>query len=425
VPPTVAPTSAPINGVNLLQNADFENGSTPWQFLASGRTATAATIVSSGAQNGNNAVKIASDLYVRQGWITVTPGKTYELTGWYKWVQYSGSNWGYDRVRVDENTWAELASINVLHSKFPQNTWSQFKLTFTPKTKAVNISIGQFGPQDRVEFYFDNLVLVEQGAAVPTTVPTTAPTVTKTVVAPTNTVVAPTAVQPTVTKTAVQPTAVAPTATPINPVGGNMVQNGSFESGAVAPWSDITNTNLVSNVAHTGTRSVRINSNLEAKQGWIPVTPGKTYELTMWYRWDEFSGSNWGYDRVRVANYDWSEAAVKNQLHTLYPRNTWNLVSLTFTPPRILSTSALASLVRRTALTCTLTMSSWWRRAPAGSSPPPPSLPPRQPPFRPLPPRFPPHPRLWSLQRPLLLQRQSSPRRPRPRRPHPHRSPRG
>jgi len=334
VPPTVAPTSAPINGVNLLQNADFENGSTPWQFLASGRTATAATIVSSGAQNGNNAVKIASDLDVRQGWITVTPGKTYELTGWYKWVQYSGSNWGYDRVRVDENTWAELASINVLHSKFPQNTWSQFKLTFTPKTKAVNISIGQFGPQDRVEFYFDNLVLVEQGAAVPTTVPTTAPTVTKTVVAPTNTVVAPTAVQPTVTKTAVQPTAVAPTATPINPVGGNMVQNGSFESGAVAPWSDITNTNLVSNVAHTGTRSVRINSNLEAKQGWIPVTPGKTYELTMWYRWDEFSGSNWGYDRVRVANYDWSEAAVKNQLHTLYPRNTWNLVSLTFTPTK-------------------------------------------------------------------------------------------
>ena len=141
---------------NLLQNGDFESGvASPWSGI------TNSNIVSTDKHSGNYSARITSD-EATQLWINVTPGKTYVLRGWYKWVTFTGNQWGYDRLNVFGDNWIEVATINNIHNLFPTGVWNEIALTFVPTTSRIGVNFGMFGPQDSVEIYFDDLQLVEK-----------------------------------------------------------------------------------------------------------------------------------------------------------------------------------------------------------------------------------------------------------------------
>ncbi len=155
----VAPIAA--GAENLLTNGDFETGTIdPWQGI------TEAQLTSS-AYSGNHAVHLTEALDVFQRWITVEPGKTYLLTTWFKWHEFSGDGWGYDRLTVIDSDWKTLASIDNIHRKVQHDQWTKLALTFVAQTSRAQVSFGVFGPKDRVSLYFDDLVLVERGHNVP------------------------------------------------------------------------------------------------------------------------------------------------------------------------------------------------------------------------------------------------------------------
>ncbi|MDR3576445.1 MAG: hypothetical protein P4L50_21460 [Anaerolineaceae bacterium] len=105
--------------------------------------------------------------------ISVTPGQNYTLPVWYKWGQYGGNDWGYDRIYVQNADGTQAALQQNLHTLCTQSTWCKFTLSFTPSGSTVLISIGQFGPKftttatpnltttatPALEVYFDNVQL--------------------------------------------------------------------------------------------------------------------------------------------------------------------------------------------------------------------------------------------------------------------------
>ncbi len=146
---------------NLIQNGGFETGTiSPWQ------DATNSNIVSSDKHSGNYSIRFTSG-GAAQGWISVTPGRTYVLTAWYKWNQFTGSNWGYDRIEVIDNSWATVVQEANLHNKYQQGVWNKVALVFTPTRNQVRVNIGMFGPQDSVEIFFDDIELFEKTGNLP------------------------------------------------------------------------------------------------------------------------------------------------------------------------------------------------------------------------------------------------------------------
>jgi len=313
---------------NLLNNPDFEDGKASWQNLTDANLVTGDT-ASGVTASGSRAVRITSDLQASQGWIRVTPGSQYELRVWFKWNDYAGSRWGYDRIRVFNYDWSEALTVNQMHVQYAKGQWHELKYKFTPKTDQVSVSFGQFGPQDRVDLYFDSLSLSPVDPAAPVNEPTA-----------TNTTQPPADVTPTLTNTPIftptvtsTPTSTSTATQPVvsAPVENNLLPNADFESGVEA-WSGIAAANIITSGTQSGGKAVRFTYAQEAQSAWLPVVAGQTYTLTAWFKWNEFSGANWGYDRLRVVNYDWSEAAVLNQLHIRQTRGVWQQVSLTFKP---------------------------------------------------------------------------------------------
>jgi len=72
-------------------------------------------------------------------------------------------------------------------------------------------------------------------------------------------------------------------------VEGNLLQNGTFETGELSPWAGFKN-GIVGPTTiepHTGTYSARIENNDGSIYQVITVEPGATYEVTFWARWTE------------------------------------------------------------------------------------------------------------------------------------------
>ncbi len=282
---------------NLIVNGGFETGKpAPWTGI------TNANIVTQ-HHSGSRSAKITTG-EAQQLWISVTPGATYQLTAWFKWNTFTGSNWGYDRIQVVNFDWTEAGSINRMHESVAKGKWEKLTLSFTPHTDKVGISFGLFGEQDSVLMFFDDFNLQQTGST-PTIQPTTAP--------------------------AAQPTA-AP-ATPSAPVmtTGELAQNAGFELGT-ASWQGMKDSQSATWDYHTGQRSVQFITDGEIQQGPITVAPGKAYTLTAWYKWMSFSGSDWGYDRIRVVDANWATLAEVNKMHATVARDTWQKLTLNFTP---------------------------------------------------------------------------------------------
>ena len=137
------------------------------------------------------------------------------MTAWYQWKQYSGNEWGYDRIYVQNADGTQAALLANLHTTFSTpSVWQKFTLSFTPSGNTVLVSVGQFGPQATVEEYFDNVQLLAS-SSTPSPTPLSGstasytPTVTNT---PTKTATPTGTISPTSTQ-AVTPTA---TASPLN-----------------------------------------------------------------------------------------------------------------------------------------------------------------------------------------------------------------
>ena len=69
----------------------------------------------------------------------------------YQWKQYSGNEWGYDRIYVENANGLEAASLRDLHGQVAQDTGQKFTLIFVPTGSTVQVSVGRFGPKANVE----------------------------------------------------------------------------------------------------------------------------------------------------------------------------------------------------------------------------------------------------------------------------------
>ena len=111
---------------------------------------------------GNNALKITDNREAQSGAIAVTAGQSYTLTAYYERKKYEDSQWGYDRIYVENADGTEAGLLSDLHSQCPPDKWQKFTLSFVPTGDTVQLSIGEFGPQPEgmIEIYFDNVQLV-------------------------------------------------------------------------------------------------------------------------------------------------------------------------------------------------------------------------------------------------------------------------
>lgn len=164
-----AGSSVPAYGqTNLLTNGGFDTGQlAPWQ------GATSAQVIPAAAYSGSYGVRLPSAQLLTQGWIAVVPGRTYVVTGWFKWAAFAGTEWGYDVLEVINNAWQPEVSVTQLASRHPQNTWVKLALTFVATTSAVQVRFGVYGPKATVDQSWDDIRLFEKVTNQP---PTVAPT---------------------------------------------------------------------------------------------------------------------------------------------------------------------------------------------------------------------------------------------------------
>jgi PKD repeat protein len=140
-----------------IRNGDFETGFTDsWVGLS------ASNLVSAPVYSGQFAVRLTGE-EVSQGNIEVTPGQKYLLTAWFRWEAFSGDGWGYDRIRITNPDWSEVAAITKLHQLHEPGEWHKIALAFIPETSKIRLTFGMHGPQSQAELYFDDFRLVAQG----------------------------------------------------------------------------------------------------------------------------------------------------------------------------------------------------------------------------------------------------------------------
>jgi PKD repeat protein len=142
---------------SLIRNGGFETGiADSWEGLS------ASNIVSAPVYSGQSAVRITGE-EASQGNIEVTPGQKYLLTAWFRWETFSGEGWGYDRIRITDPNWSEVAAITKLHRMYDPGQWHKIALAFIPESSKIRVTFGMHGPQDKAELYFDDFRLVAQG----------------------------------------------------------------------------------------------------------------------------------------------------------------------------------------------------------------------------------------------------------------------
>jgi PKD repeat protein len=138
----------------LIRNKDFETG-----FADSWEGISVNNLVSAPVYSGQYAVRITGE-EASQGNIEVTPGQKYLLTAWFRWETFSGDDWGYDRIRITNPDWSEVAALTNLHHLYEHGKWHKIALAFIPETSTIRVAFGMHGPQDQIELYFDDFQLV-------------------------------------------------------------------------------------------------------------------------------------------------------------------------------------------------------------------------------------------------------------------------
>ncbi len=110
--------------------------------------------------------------------------------------------------------------------------------------------------------------------------------------------------------------------------GGNLLTNGTFESGTLSGWT-AGGATTTSADAHTGQWSARTTS--ASMEALFPTAVGQTYKATGWARIVSESGSDWGGFRVEAISYDWASLANTGPLTTATSGGGWSKFAITFT----------------------------------------------------------------------------------------------
>ena len=138
---------------DLVINGSFESGIVlPWQGIDQ------SNLTDSESYQGNYSINITGE-EAYQEWITVVPGAQYTLTAWFKWNDFGNSDWGYDHISVQDQTWSKISTITQLHKHYTRYDWHKIAISFVPTTDSIRISFGVFGPNQNIELYFDDFKL--------------------------------------------------------------------------------------------------------------------------------------------------------------------------------------------------------------------------------------------------------------------------
>lgn len=107
----------------------------------------------------------------------------------------------------------------------------------------------------------------------------------------------------------------------------NLIANGGFENGAMAPWKSWTKLRLVSWGAHTGARAL-YTENAGGGDVVVSVTPGQTYTFSAYGRTDRAGYASIGY---KFLNSAWRP--IGSEVHASRFQTYYEQRSLTFTVP--------------------------------------------------------------------------------------------
>jgi len=149
---------------SILVNGDFEEFSGPepigWDGLTSGDLTTAVTQHGQWAAFIDHTGSTSSGPWWSQGWIPVTAGAAYVLTGWLRCDQFSGDGWGQIRIGIVQSDWSEVAaSPSELLSYCGDGVFHKVAVSFSPTGTQVLARFGIFGPKENATLFFDDLRL--------------------------------------------------------------------------------------------------------------------------------------------------------------------------------------------------------------------------------------------------------------------------
>ncbi len=144
---------------NLLSNPGFDRGN-----FSGWATSGNASVITTDVRAGACAARLAN-AEVRQGWISVTPGRAYKAFAWVRIVAETGSDWGGFRIEVVDFQWRSVAHSGPLLASTHGTNWFKVALRFTPTTPGVLFLAGYFGGSGRTQVvHLDDCALLEDTA---------------------------------------------------------------------------------------------------------------------------------------------------------------------------------------------------------------------------------------------------------------------
>ncbi len=134
-------TRSPTPPPNLLANGDFERGN------LDGWEANGATLTSDPVHGGRWAARLANTRLRTS--LATTPGQTYKVTAWVRFISETGSDWGGFYLSTSRPDWSTLAEIGSFTAATHGYGWFKVALTFTAVAARTPLDIGYFGGPGR------------------------------------------------------------------------------------------------------------------------------------------------------------------------------------------------------------------------------------------------------------------------------------
>jgi len=134
-------TRSPTPPPNLLANGDFERGN------LDGWEANGATLTSDPVHGGRWAARLANTRLRTS--LATTPGQTYKVTAWVRFLSETGSDWGGFYLSTSRPDWSALAEIGWFTAATHGYEWFKVALTFTAVATQTPLDIGYFGGPGR------------------------------------------------------------------------------------------------------------------------------------------------------------------------------------------------------------------------------------------------------------------------------------
>ena len=137
----------PPTGTNLLQNSGFENGLTNWN----GFTGTEA--ITTDAFDGTQALELSSSRSGANQLISVTPGETYQLSGYARTTNNGWNGWGF-RFRASDGTVLDTNQIRITAAE-----WTLFEFEGTAPANTARIEVFIWNGGDSGSTFLDSVSL--------------------------------------------------------------------------------------------------------------------------------------------------------------------------------------------------------------------------------------------------------------------------